>query len=222
MTVRMRYILILLLTIPHSSCDQQAETASKAVPLPALEYVAPILKAEIETARGLIVIDLQTEDAPVLCANFANLVQRKFFDGLSFYRSSTVIRQAGNPHESETRQYSPGYRLLPEFSPELTFNTAGMVACVFFSDQDPPDVRPTEFFLTVRPQPRWTFEYPIFATISEGLSVAGSLEDGDRIQSIQLIGDPAPLLDVHAEQVANWNLQLDANPPDLDRRRRGP
>ena len=214
MTVRIRLILILLTTIPLSACEERAEQALSPEALPVLAPENQELRAKIITSRGDIVIDLETDEAPVLCANFVNLVQRDFFDGLSFQRSSTVMRQAGNPYESDTRHYRPGYRLLPEFSPNLTFATAGMVACVFFNNTDPPDIRPTEFFLTVKPQSRWTFEYPIFATISEGQSVTESLEDNDRIQSIELIGDPDQLLSTHAELVALWNRQLDANPPD--------
>ena len=215
MTVRIRHILILLTTIPLSACDERVQPAVKPDALPVLDQQDEELKAQIVTSRGDIVLDLHPDQAPVLCANFANLVRRDFYDGLVFHRSSTVMRQAGNPYASDTRHYRPGYRLLPEFSPELTFSNAGMVACVFFGDTDPPDVRPTEFFLTVKPQPRWTFEYPIFATISEGMAVARSLEDGDRIQSIELIGDPDPLLNAHAELVALWNRQLDRNPPDI-------
>ncbi|MCH2160472.1 MAG: peptidylprolyl isomerase [Phycisphaerales bacterium] len=201
------------MAILHVGCDKRVEPASKTGPLPGLETTRHDIQAVIDTAKGRIVMDLETDEAPVLCANFMNLVQRRFYDGLTFYRSSSVIRQAGNPYDTESRLYKPGYRLLPEYSPELAFNKPGMVACVFFGNTDPPDIRPTEFFLAVKPQDRWTFKYPIFASITDGLSVAKSLEDGDVIQSIRLLGDPGAFLNTHADIVAGWNQQLDANPP---------
>lgn len=171
------------------------------------------LFAIINTEKGDIKLELRTEDAPRLCANFVNLVQREFFNGLDFYRSSTVMRQTGNPWNTEAITYDPGYRLLPEFSPNLDFSTGGMVGCVLFADNNLADVRPTEFFLTVKPQDRWTFKYPIFGTISSGTDVVRSLQDGDTISSIRIEGDPNPLLKEQSDLVRNWNSKLDANPP---------
>ena len=171
------------------------------------------LFAILETEKGDITLELHTEDAPRLSANFVNLVQREFFNGLDFYRSSTVMRQTGNPWNTEAATYNPGYRLLPEFSPNLDFSKGGMVGCVLFADNNLADVRPTEFFLTVKPQDRWTFKYPIFGSISDGMEVVGSLQDGDLIRKIRLEGDPTPLLRQQADMVSDWNAKLDANPP---------
>jgi cyclophilin family peptidyl-prolyl cis-trans isomerase len=171
------------------------------------------LQAIIETQRGTIVLHLAQDSAPRLCANFANLVERKFFDGLSFYRSSGVMRQAGNPKNVEGTYYNPGYRLLPEFSPDLTFATGGQVAMLLWADNSLADLRQTEFFITVKPQDRWTLKFPIFATVTEGAEVVLALQDGDEIHSIRLSGNAEPLLRMHAELVETWNDALNKNPP---------
>lgn len=200
-----RVLLPLFLVLGCVDSDTERQTApptSKAGPL----------RAVIETARGRCVLELAQEDAPRLSANFANLVQRKFFDGLTFYRSSTVMRQAGNPYGVETRHYNPQYRLLPEFSPNLGFSVGGVVAMPLWTDDSMSDVRPTEFFITVKPQDRWTFTYPIFARVVEGSDVVLNLQDGDLIQSVRLEGDSEPLLKAHSELVAKWNTALDEHP----------
>ena len=171
------------------------------------------IHAIIETSRGTCTLELAHRDAPRLSANFANLVQRQFFDGLTFYRSSSVMRQAGNPYNREGQYFDPGYRLLPEFAPNLTFSEGGVVAMLLWGDDNLADVRPTEFFITVKAQDRWTFKYPIFARVVEGNDVILSLEDGDLIQSVRLQGDPTPLLNEHSDLLTEWNSALDQSPP---------
>ena len=159
-------------------------------------------------------VDLETKLTPVLSANFANLVERRFFDGLTFYRSSTVMRQAGNPYNTAGRYYNPGYRLLPELAPELTFKKGGVLAMLLWSDDNLADLRQTEFFITVKPQDRWTFKYSIFGSVREGADVVLALQDGDIIRSIRLEGDPDALFAANAENIKVWNASLDENPPD--------
>ena len=197
---------ILFLAILLSGSCQEAE------PPKAAAKMAGPLNAIIETDHGRCVIELAQEAAPRLSANFANLVEKKFFDGLAFYRSSTVMRQAGNPYASAERHYNPGYRLLPEFSPALTFNDPGVVAMPLLRDDNMSDVRQTEFFITVKPQDRWTFKFPIFARVVDGLDVVRALQDGDIIHSIRLQGDPTALMQRNAQHIDTWNRAMDANP----------
>ena len=172
------------------------------------------LQAIISTDKGTVTIELATKSAPRLAANFANLVTRNFFDGLTFYRSSTVMRQAGNPFNIEGTYYRTGYRLVPEFAADLKFDVGGVVAMPLWSDDQLADVRPTEFFITVKPQDRWTFKYPIFARVVEGEDIVPSLVDGTRITSIRLKGDPTALFEKHSDLITEWNAALDARPVD--------
>ena len=169
------------------------------------------IQAVVRTLRGDFIIELRPEAAPVSCANFVNLVNRGFFDGLPFYRHSTVIRQVGNPHGDESVRWEPGYRISPEFSPDLKFDRGGMVAMVRQADDVRAPVRPHEFFVTTKPQSeRFTFVFPIFAEVIEGQSVVNDLRKDEVIVRIDLRGDPGPLLAAHADLVAEWNRRLDA------------
>ncbi|MAC18927.1 MAG: hypothetical protein CMJ23_04465 [Phycisphaerae bacterium] len=171
------------------------------------------LRAVVRTDRGDFTMELQTEAAPISCANFVNLVQRGFFDGQSFYRHSKVIRQVGNPYETDERRWNPGYHLLPEFSPDLRYDRGGMVGLVRVADDVRAPVRANEFFVTTKPQSeRFTFVYPIFGVVIEGQDVVDAIQPNERIVTIDLIGDPSSVLIPQADQVRAWNRALDAAP----------
>lgn len=215
-----RFLLTFLLSALLVGCDRgsgsekappaTSSEATKSDPMPSIAPQGPI-QAVVRTARGDFIIELRPDKAPVSCANFINLVQRGFFDGLPFYRHSTVIRQVGNPHGDEQMRWDPGYRIAPEFSPDLKFDRPGMVGMVRITDHVQAPVRANEFFVTTKPQSeRFTFVYPIFAEVIEGQSVVDSLKKDERIVRIDIQGDPTPLLATHAELIEGWNRRLDA------------
>ena len=202
---------LLLLTALASGCEREQDAATVPVDPP-----GPI-RAVVRTVRGDFTIELRPEAAPVSCASFVNLVQRNFFDDLTFYRHSQVVRQVGNPHGSKDRRWEPGYRLSPEFSPDLKFDRPGMVALVRETDDVRSPVRPNEFFVTTKPQSeRFTFVFPVFAEVVEGQEVVDSIRENDRVFGIDIVGDPSSLLQTHRDLVVKWNRRLDASPDPRD------
>ncbi len=163
------------------------------------------LFAIIETASGQVKIKLEVRRAPRLCANFANLVDRKFYDGARWTGHTFVIRQTSGVDGVPL----PAYSVRPEYSKDLLFNEGGMVGMAKVLDGANQSVRPTTFFLTIKGQERWNLDYPIFATIVEGLSVAKNITKDERISSIRLEGDPAPLFARFARERTEWNAALD-------------
>jgi peptidyl-prolyl cis-trans isomerase B (cyclophilin B) len=220
-------VLAVLLVVPAglTACEHEDSAPSTPTTAPAADVDAqpsppgPV-EAIVHTTSGDFRFLLRPDVAPVACANFVNLVQRRFYDGLEFYRHSRVIRQTGNPLNDENQRWECGYRFMPEFSPDLKFDQGGMVALTRLVDDDASPVRPNEFFVTTKPQSeRFTFKYPIFGVVVEGQEVVNAIPKGGRIESIELIGDPAPLLTPFAEIVASWNQALDRMP---DPRRTAP
>ena len=56
------------------------------------------LTAVIETNKGTINIELFADQTPITCASFVNLIQKGYYDGLSFHRViSNFMIQAGCP-----------------------------------------------------------------------------------------------------------------------------
>ena len=67
------------------------------------------LTATFDTARGPIKIELYPDKAPLTVANFVNLAQRGFYDGLSFHRVIPDFMIQGGCPEGSGRG-GPGYR----------------------------------------------------------------------------------------------------------------
>ena len=172
-------------------------------PPPTPPAAAPLL-ARVQTSKGQFTIELRIAEAPISCANFVNLVRRGAYDRSAVHNATRVLRQCGGPAGS----FDPGYVIRREFSARLMFDGPGMVAM-----QKAPDgehAHGTQFFVTVKEQPRWNLDIPIFATVSGGQDVVNMLEVGDPIQRIEIDGDPAPLLARFAKEIAAWNTALDA------------
>ncbi len=73
------------------------------------------LVAVMETNKGTIRLDLYDQKTPMTVANFVNLAQRGFYDGLSFHRViADFMIQGGCPLGTGTG--GPGYRFGDEFT----------------------------------------------------------------------------------------------------------
>jgi len=76
------------------------------------------LKAVMETDKGVINLTLFADQTPLTVANFVNLAQRGYYDGLKFHRViESFMIQGGCPQGTGTG--GPGYRFADEFVDDL-------------------------------------------------------------------------------------------------------
>ncbi len=199
--------------------------ASEAPLAPPTTPVAPVAATKIDRATfgpltavfeqptGSFRVLLATKEAPRLCANFVNLVQRRYYDGMQWNEFSTVVRQLG---ETEPGR-EPLYTLPREFTTKLLFDVGGNLCASNTTEDDSARARPTRIFVTVKQQDRWNLVYSVFGRVTEGLSVAQGLQELSQLTSIRIEGNTAPLLAAYASDVARWNQALDkvkpARPP---------
>ncbi|TPE59434.1 peptidylprolyl isomerase [Sandaracinobacter neustonicus] len=85
---------LLLAATPLAAQQTEAPPAEASAAQPAAEAPPPakVWKTErvkLQTAEGPIVIELDTERAPITSANFLKYVDQKRFDGITFYRALT-------------------------------------------------------------------------------------------------------------------------------------
>ena len=172
--------------------------------------VAPIeaiqaddLTAVITTPKGDIRVTLFPAEAPVTVANFVNLAQRGYYDGLKFHRvMANFMIQGGDPNGNGTG--GPGYRFADEFSPSLRHNSAGILSMA----NSGPGTNGSQFFITHGPTPHLDDLHSIFGKVSSGQDVVDAVAQDD-VMTIVIEGDTALLLAAQKEHLDEWNRILD-------------
>ncbi len=164
------------------------------------------IQAVMKTNKGDIRLNLFPDKAPVTVANFVNLAQRGFYDGLRFHRViSDFMIQGGCPKGTGTG--GPGYRFEDEFDPSLRHDRPGLLSMANAG----PGTNGSQFFITHVPTPWLDDNHSIFGEV-EGPSdqaVVDSIEQGDTIETLTVSGDVDALLKAQADRVAEWNAVLD-------------
>ena len=130
-----------------------------------------------ETTEGKIVFALKPEIAPKACENFVGLVQKGYYDGVSFHR---VIRgfmiQGGDPSGTGRGGQSIfGRSFEDEFKPNIVFDKAGLLAMANAG----PNTNGSQFFITTVPTPHLNGRHTIFGEVVEGMNVVRKIENSE-------------------------------------------
>ena len=129
------------------------------------------LVAVMETNQGTIRLDLYPEQTPMTVANFVNLAQRGFYDGISFHRViNDFMIQGGCPQGTGTG--GPGYRFADEFHPALRHNKPGILSMANAG----PDTNGSQFFITFAATSHLDGNYSIFGKLIEGDDVLSAID----------------------------------------------
>ena len=160
------------------------------------------ISAAIETSKGTININLFPDEAPVTVANFVNLSNRKYYDGLDFHRViSQFMIQGGCPLGTGTG--GPGYQFVDEFNPSLRHDKPGRLSMANAG----PNTNGSQFFITHVPTPHLNDAHSIFGEVvsQPDQDVVNSIAQGDRIITIDITGDAEELLSAQSARVEAWN-----------------
>ena len=163
------------------------------------------LKVTMSTSKGDIRLTLFPEHAPVTVASFVNLIQRGYYDGLSFHRViSDFMVQGGCPEGTVTG--GPGYKFEDECHPELVHNAPGKLSMANAG----PATNGSQFFITHVPTPHLDGKHAIFGAVDgpEDQAVVDAVEGGDSIDKVTVEGDTESLLAAHQDRVDEWNAAL--------------
>lgn len=166
------------------------------------------LIARITTSLGVITAELNERAAPTTVANFINLAQRGFYDGLTFHRwERNFMVQGGDPLGDGTG--GPGYRFSGEII--LRHNQPGILSMA----NSGPGTDGSQFFITHLATPHLNGKHSVFGKVVDGLPIVQSLRRKDTIESIRIEGDYSALFERKASQLAEWIAVLEANFPNL-------
>ncbi|MEQ9265305.1 MAG: peptidylprolyl isomerase [Balneolaceae bacterium] len=167
------------------------------------------LTAVFNTSKGTINVELFGDHAPKTVANFVNLAQRGYYDGLNFHRVIPNFMIQGGCPNGDGRG-GPGYMFEDEFSPELIHDVPGKLSMANAG----PGTNGSQFFITHVATPWLDGKHTVFGSIVSPADqdVVNSIVQGDKIESITIEGDTSGLLS-SVNEVSLWNEALDERFP---------
>ena len=206
----MKRTLLPLLALALASLPgaASAQTASPAAGGGALKDI-PIV---IHTDKGDIEATIFASKAPITAANFLNLAQQKFYDGLKFHRViHDFMIQGGDPAGDGTG--GPGYQFEDEPNGPRRFDKPGVLAMANAGT----NTNGSQFFITHTEVPHLNDgagmgHYTIFGQTTKGQEVVNSIKQGDHIKSIDILESTVPLFEAQAKNITHWNNEL-VHPP---------
>ena len=162
------------------------------------------LFATFDTDRGPVRLELYPDKAPLTVANFVNLAQRGFYDGLNFHRViPDFMVQGGCPQGTGTG--GPGYKFEDE-----TSNGVRHERGVLSMANAGPNTNGSQFFITHVATPWLDGKHTVFGKVVEGMDIVDKVAQGDLIKSVKFEGDVDAVLAAKADRVAEWNRILAA------------
>lgn len=166
-------ILVLFSLLILSGCSNNEEDIEKN----------PLVTMEIED-YGTIKIELYPEYAPNTVANFVNLIESGFYDGLTFHRLVPgFVLQGGDPDGDGTG--GPGYTIDGEFKANgYTKNTLGhdkgVISMARSMDYDSTG---SQFFIVLDDTAKSSLDgmYAGFGRVTEGMEILEEIEANEEI-----------------------------------------
>ncbi|MCI0337718.1 MAG: peptidylprolyl isomerase [Acidobacteria bacterium] len=141
--------------------------------------------AVIESSKGTIKFVLHEDLAPITAANFIELAEKKFYDGLKFHRvEPNFVIQGGCPHGTGTG--GSGKNIPLEVKPNLKHGDAGAVAMARSSD---PNSASSQFYITLSPTPFLDNNYAVFGRVTEGMDVVRQIRVGDVMNQVYIVNE---------------------------------
>ncbi len=144
--------------------------------------------AIIETERGIIVVELYPESAPKTVANFETLVNKGFYNGLTWHRVvPDFVIQGGDP--DGTGAGGPGYTVPAEIKEK---HLRGSLATARTGDDVNPkrDSSGSQFYICLAPQPSLDGAYTVFGGVIKGMDAVDQIQKGDHMKKITLAKEP--------------------------------
>jgi peptidylprolyl isomerase len=157
------------------------------------EKYPPGLYAQLQTNKGLIVLELVFQKTPLTVANFVGLAEGKienavfpldtpYFNGTLFHRvvPGHVI-QAGMPQGKDVE--GPGYEFPNEIDPSLRHERAGILGMA----NGGPHTNGSQFYITLAERSYLDGDYTVFGRVLSGMDVVNNITQGDLIEKVTIV-----------------------------------
>ena len=140
-----------------------------------LDKVTDSTEVIIKTNKGNIKFELYPFDAPQSVANFVNLTDKNFYDGIVFHRVvPNFVIQGGCPRGDGYG--SLDYVINSELSQKY-YDDEGYIGMASAGKH----TEGTQWFITHSPTPHLDGKYTIFGKVTEGMDIVHDIQVGDNI-----------------------------------------
>ena len=137
-------------------------------------------KAIMEMDKGNIVLELYDADAPNTVGNFETLINKGYYDGLTFHRVVPgFVIQGGCPKGTGTG--GPGYTIKCEINPNKHVKGALSMA------HAGKDTGGSQFFICLGDFPHLDGVHTVFGKVLEGMDVVEKVAPGDKMNKVTVI-----------------------------------
>jgi len=128
-------------------------------------------KVKMQTSQGEVVFELFEDQAPNTVANFVELAEKGFYDGLVFHRViKDFMIQGGCPQGTGTGD--PGYR----FADETAGNPHKVTKYALCMANAGPNTNGSQFFIvTARACPHLDGKHTVFGKVVEGQGIVDAV-----------------------------------------------
>jgi len=135
-------------------------------------------KAKIETDKGTMIVELYDDDAPGTVENFISLIQKGFYDGLTFHRViPNFVVQGGCPKGDGTG--GPGYTINCELDGEKQRHDRGVLSMAHAGR----NTGGSQFFICHSRENTAHLDrnHTVFGKVIENIEVVDRIRQGDKM-----------------------------------------
>lgn len=142
------------------------------------------MKAIIKTDKGDMNVEFFSQDAPKTVQNFVDLSKKGFYNGLNFHRViPNFVIQGGCPNGNGAG--GPGYMIPCELNGGNQYHDRGVLSMAHAGR----NTGGSQFFICHNRQNTQHLDrnHTCFGKVTEGLEVIDAIQQGDKINSIEII-----------------------------------
>jgi len=140
---------------------------------------------EMRTTRGVMRFELFEKDAPNTVANFVSLIQKNFYDGLTFHRVIPNFMIQGGCPKGDGRG-GPGYSIKCEINKNK--HERGSLSMAHAGK----DTGGSQFFICHKATPHLDGVHTVFGRVTDGIDVVDKIQQGDHMAQVRVISSSVP------------------------------